>query len=106
MGLFRPPRDVPPRRIMQHYPAPSKHTKFFDHFTQEWVEGPSVPTTHPRSVMPRQTLLNGLVEEIQRGDSECKLYAALLARKLIGNNHHLMAEFGRRIAALTTPRLA
>jgi hypothetical protein len=53
--------------------------------------------------MPRPTLLAGLVEEVEQGDSETKLYASLLARKLIGDDFILMGKYGRRIAELTMP---
>jgi hypothetical protein len=44
--------------------------------------------------------LGVLLEEIERGDSEVKLYAGLLARKLVVGDEALMKEFGERIAKL------
>jgi len=75
---------------------------YYDWFERRWIERPAEAMQRlPRRGVPRRTLLAALVEEVEKGDSDAKLYAALLARSLIGCNMELMHEFGERIAKLS-----
>jgi len=74
---------------------------YFDWLNEKWVEKPAVQPRRPHRMFPRRTLVTALVEEMLKGDSEAKLYAAMLARKLIVGDRELMAEFGKQIAAMT-----
>jgi hypothetical protein len=49
-------------------------------------------------------LVEELVEEMRRGDSESRLYAGLLARKLIAGRLDLMKKYGREVAELSGNR--
>jgi hypothetical protein len=47
-----------------------------------------------------------LIDEIQRGGSEAKLYAGLLARTLLVNDPVLMDKFGKQVAVTGGTRAA
>ena len=73
---------------------------YYDWVNEQWVEKPLVKPRPPSRVIPRRTLVSGLLEEMQKGDGEAKLYAGLLACKLTTDNADLMKEFGKRIVQL------
>jgi len=73
---------------------------YFDWLNERWVEKPLVQPRRPRRTCSRRTLVTALVEEMQKGDCEAKLYAGLLVRKLIIGDMALMSEFGKQIAAM------
>jgi hypothetical protein len=72
---------------------------YYDWLNMRWVEktgagmGISWPHYH--------RLVAELVEEMRRGDSESRLYAGLLARKLISRRLDLMKKYGRSVAELS-----
>jgi hypothetical protein len=98
---------------------------FWTPLEQKWIPRPRWPRTHgqQRRVTRREKLLRELIAEIQDGstrqprfalqeDAEAfvfmqrnaraaKLYAALLARALVGTDEMLMKEWGNQIAELT-----
>ena len=74
---------------------------YYDWLNMKWVEKPAVQSKPPFRIIPRQTLIEALIEEIEKGDSETKLFAGLLARKLIVGNPFLMKEFGKQVADIS-----
>lgn len=70
---------------------------FWDAINEVWIKKPPRRALRQRR-SGRRILLGELLEEIRLGDSECKLYAGLLATKLTRGDADLMAEFGGRLA--------
>jgi len=77
---------------------------YYDWINQRWQERGQ--STRPSRKVLRPTLLTGLLEEMQKGDSQSKLYAGLLARVLVVGDEELMKSFGKQIACLTDPNVA
>lgn len=99
---------------------------FWDQLERKWVPRPrwEKRLSEKRRVHRREELLRDLISEIEdspvlppdhfegddagyfaitlQNDRAAKLYAALLARTLIGTDELLMKDWGQRIAALTT----
>jgi hypothetical protein len=51
---------------------------YYDWINKRWLERTDKPPRRPSRLVPRPTLLNGLLEEMEKGDSQSKLYAGLL----------------------------
>ena len=75
---------------------------YFNPIDETWVEKHKTPRNRQPRAVSRSRLLIALIEEIERGDSETKLYAGLLARKLVMDDEQLMQTFGEKLAALQT----
>jgi hypothetical protein len=74
---------------------------YYNWVDAKWVEKPLIAPKPPRRAVPRRTLVTALMEEMSKGDSEARLYAELLARKLIVGDEGLMKEFGKTVAEMT-----
>lgn len=77
---------------------------YYDWFASLWIEkwnADDATQIVPSRSIPRHVLLAALAEEIEKGDSQAKLFGSLLARALIGQNMDLMKRFGERIAKMS-----
>ena len=73
----------------------------------DWLEKKWLPRQHrelsqqqQRQRSRRVQLLRDLLAEIGSGDSVSQLYAALLARTLVGQDEELMRQYGQQVAGL------
>lgn len=73
---------------------------YYDWVNDRWQEKSTNGRRH-RRIRAWRTLLPALVDEIENGDSEGKLYAGLLARHIVTNDEILMEDHGKRVAKLT-----
>jgi hypothetical protein len=73
---------------------------YFDWVNGKWQEKSRGRRRHPRFTA-REALLPGLIDEIENGDSETKLYAGLLARSIVVWDEQLMRAFGKQVARVT-----
>jgi hypothetical protein len=77
---------------------------YFDWVNDEWLEL-TTKRRHPRHAANKQ-LLPKLMEAIEKGDSDCKLYAGLLCRAIVCSDVLLMDEFGKQVAKLTGEKVS
>jgi hypothetical protein len=74
---------------------------YYDWLNEQWVDKSTVTPRFPKRLRPRRTLVDGLIKEMEQGDSEVQLYAGLLVRRLIVGDPSLMQEFGKQVAAMS-----
>ena len=76
---------------------------YYDWIDKCWIKDdlPSHLRARTLRSLMRRRLLPELIKEIETGNSEVRLYAGMLARRLVVGDFHLMDEFGERVAALT-----
>jgi hypothetical protein len=80
---------------------------YYDWIDRKYIETKRSPQIEqpltPRGAERAETLLPELIKEIETGDSEIKLYAGMLARRLVSTEYYLMRNFGEKVAKLTDP---